>query len=58
MANGRKKGNSAVPYETELAGTASAPFDTGEHSQIPIKVMDECGNEMMVVKSLPEAGKS
>ncbi len=35
-----------------LAGTTSAPFEAGEHRQIAVKVIDDRGNELMVVKSL------
>lgn len=35
-----------------LAGTLSAPFEPGEHRQIAVKVIDERGNELLVVKSL------
>lgn len=35
-----------------LAGTTSAPFEAGEHGQIAIKVIDDRGNELLVVKSL------
>lgn len=38
-----------------LAGTVSAPFDAGEHGLVAIKVIDDRGNELMVVKSLEEA---
>jgi len=38
-----------------LAGTKSAPFEAGEHAQIAVKVLDDRGNELMVVKSLKEA---
>jgi adenine-specific DNA-methyltransferase len=38
-----------------LAGTSSAPFESGEHSQIAVKVIDDRGNELMVVKHLMEA---
>ena len=37
-----------------LAGTVSAPFEAGEHTQIAIKVIDDRGNELMVVKSLDD----
>jgi adenine-specific DNA-methyltransferase len=37
-----------------LAGTTSAPFETGEHAQIAVKVIDDRGNELLVVKSLKE----
>ena len=35
-----------------LAGTISAPFEAGEHRQIAVKVIDDRGNELMVVKDL------
>jgi adenine-specific DNA-methyltransferase len=35
-----------------LAGTMSAPFEAGEHRQIAVKVIDERGNELLVVESL------
>jgi adenine-specific DNA-methyltransferase len=38
-----------------LAGTRSAPFEAGEHQQIAVKVIDDRGNELMVVKPLPGA---
>lgn len=38
-----------------LAGTISAPFEAGEHKQIAVKVIDDRGNELMVVKALKEA---
>ncbi len=38
-----------------LAGTVSAPFETGEHGQVAIKVIDDRGNELLIVKSLSEA---
>lgn len=37
-----------------LAGTVSAPFEAGEHGQIAVKVVDDRGNELLVVKSLSE----
>jgi len=37
-----------------LAGTTSAPFEAGEHGQIAVKVIDDRGNELMVVKPLRE----
>jgi adenine-specific DNA-methyltransferase len=36
-----------------LAGTKSAPFEPGEHRQVAIKVIDDRGNELLVVKALP-----
>jgi adenine-specific DNA-methyltransferase len=38
-----------------LSGTTSAPFEAGEHRQIAVKVIDDRGNELMVLKSLREA---
>jgi adenine-specific DNA-methyltransferase len=35
-----------------LAGTTSAPFEAGSHRQIAVKVIDDRGNELLVVKSL------
>ena len=40
-----------------LAGTTSAPFAAGEHGQIAVKVIDDRGNELLVVKSLKEAAE-
>jgi adenine-specific DNA-methyltransferase len=40
-----------------LAGTKSAPFEAGDQAQIAVKVIDDRGNELMVVKKLSEAGK-
>lgn len=46
-------------YEDEvwdhLSGVTSAPFEVGEQDQIAVKVIDERGNELMIVKSLKEA---
>jgi len=38
-----------------LAGTVSAPFEAGEHRQIAVKVIDDRGNELLVVKDLKDA---
>ena len=38
-----------------LAGSQSAPFEAGEHGQVAVKVIDQRGNELLVVKSLKEA---
>jgi adenine-specific DNA-methyltransferase len=40
-----------------LAGTTSAPFEAGEQRQIAVKVIDERGNELLVVKPLLESAK-
>jgi adenine-specific DNA-methyltransferase len=38
-----------------LAGTVSAPFTKGDTDEIAAKVLDDRGNELLVVKSLDEA---
>jgi adenine-specific DNA-methyltransferase len=38
-----------------LAGTTSAPFEAGEHGQVAVKVIDDRGNELVVIKKLSEA---
>jgi adenine-specific DNA-methyltransferase len=35
-----------------LAGTISAPFAAGEHRSVAVKVIDDRGNELLVVKEL------
>ena len=40
-----------------LAGATSAPFQAGEHKQIAVKVIDDRGNELLVVKKLNGAGR-
>ena len=37
---------------SHLSGTVSAAFQAGEHGQIAVKVVDDRGNELMVVKRL------
>jgi adenine-specific DNA-methyltransferase len=51
------KGDYEESVWDHLAGTVSAPFAAGEHGQIAVKVIDQRGNELLVVKSLKEAGK-
>ena len=41
-----------------LAGTTSAPFLPGENNRIAVKVIDDRGNELLVVKGLTEAKKA
>jgi adenine-specific DNA-methyltransferase len=36
----------------DLAGTKSAPFEAGEHGQVAVKVIDDRGNELMVIRKL------
>lgn len=40
-----------------LSGTTSAPFEAGEHKQIAVKVIDDRGNELLVVRKLNGAGR-
>jgi len=35
-----------------LSGTTSAPFEAGEQKQVAVKVIDERGNELLVVQGL------
>ncbi|MFP4336992.1 MAG: site-specific DNA-methyltransferase [Halothece sp.] len=35
-----------------LSGTTSAPFEAGKHKQVAVKVIDDRGNELLVVKDL------
>jgi adenine-specific DNA-methyltransferase len=38
-----------------LAGATSAPFEAGEHRTVAVKVIDDRGNELMVVKAVDGA---
>lgn len=52
-----KKALRATHQETvwdHLAGDTSAPFDAGDRQQIAVKVIDDRGNELLVVKKLSE----
>lgn len=40
---------------THLAGTISAPFEPGKNGQVAVKVIDDRGNELLVVKALKDA---
>ena len=40
-----------------LAGTKSAPFEAGEYKQVSVKVIDDRGNELVVIKKLEGEGK-
>jgi adenine-specific DNA-methyltransferase len=42
-------------YEVPEPTLNAAPFEAGEHGQIAVKVIDDRGNELMVVKGLSEA---
>jgi adenine-specific DNA-methyltransferase len=41
-----------------LSGTVSAPFEAGEHGQIAVKVIDDRGNELLVVKNLRDVASA
>lgn len=49
------KGDYSESVWDHLAGTISAPFEAGEHRQIGVKVIDDRGNELVVVRKLSEA---
>ena len=49
------KGEYEEAIWAHLAGTTSAPFDAGDHRQVAVKVIDDRGNELLVVKNLREA---
>ena len=42
-------------FRDNLAGSMSAPSEAGEHGQVAIKVIDERGNELLIVKPMSEA---
>jgi len=46
------KGDYEESVWDHLSGTTSAPFEAGEHKQIAVKVIDDRGNELLVVKKL------
>jgi hypothetical protein len=39
------------------APATSVPFEAGEHKQVAVKVIDDRGNELLVVKALPAKRK-
>ena len=49
------KGHFADSVWEHLAGTVSEPFALGDKNRIAVKVIDERGNELMVVKGAGEA---
>ena len=51
------KGDYEESVWDHLSGTTSAPFEAGEHEQIAVKVIDDRGNELLVVEKLSEAKK-
>ena len=48
------KGDYEESVWDHLSGATSAPFDAGEHKQIAVKVIDDRGNELLIVKKLGE----
>lgn len=46
------KGEYEASVWDHLSGSRSAPFEAGEHRQIAVKVIDDRGNELLVVKKL------
>lgn len=48
------KGEYSEGVWEHLAGTVSAPFYPGDTGQVAVKVVDDRGNELIVVKSLTE----
>jgi adenine-specific DNA-methyltransferase len=51
------KGDYEETVWDHLAGTVSAPFEIGESGQVAVKVIDDRGNELLIVKSVKEAKK-
>ena len=49
------KGDYEETVWDHLSGTVSAPFEIGEHGQVAVKVIDDRGNELLIVKSVKEA---
>jgi adenine-specific DNA-methyltransferase len=48
------KGEYADTVWAHLSGTVSELFEAGEHQQIAVKVIDDRGNELLVVRKLSE----
>ncbi len=40
-----------------LSGTVSAPFQAGEHGQVAVKVIDDRGNELLVVRNIESVSR-
>jgi adenine-specific DNA-methyltransferase len=51
------KGDYEETIWDHLAGTVSTPFEIGENGQVAVKVIDDRGNELLIVKSVKEAKK-
>ena len=49
------KGQYADSVWEHLAGTTSEPFAAGEQQQIVMKVIDDPGNELLVLEKLSDA---
>jgi len=46
------KGDDDDSVWDHLAGPMSAPFEAGEHGQVAVKVIDDRGNELIVIRKL------
>jgi adenine-specific DNA-methyltransferase len=46
------KGEYEETVWNHLAGTVSAAFEAGQHGQVAVKVIDDRGNELLVVEKL------
>ena len=53
-AQGRVRGQRCG---TTWPARSARPFEAGEHGQIAVKVIDDRGNELLVVKGLRDAAK-
>jgi adenine-specific DNA-methyltransferase len=51
------KGHYEESVWEHLSGAMSTPFEAGEHGQIAVKVIDDRGNELLVVKKLTGVAK-
>lgn len=47
--------SSKTPSWDQLSGTTSAPFTKGGNDEVAVEVIDDRGNELVVVKKLAEA---
>lgn len=51
------KGDYEETVWDHLAGIVSTPFEIGDNGQVAVKVIDDRGNELLIVKSVSEAKK-
>jgi adenine-specific DNA-methyltransferase len=54
----RLKGTLDDSVWEHLAGARNTPFEAGDHHKVAVKVIDDRGDELLVVKDLKEANKS